>query len=274
MAPMEFVLEEATIDDLHAAICQGRITCTQVVQRYIERCQRYNGVATVLVTADGTPVSNGLTGSIRAHNPLAFPPQTIPVSEVLPDFHHYQGPPLDLGHMDTTASDPQVHQQMGMVRGIPQSGQLNALSTLNIRGERSVTCKGEFDRHPSLGPLPPGAPPACDIFRHYPDALEQAAAAVAVRAEVGLHHQQRGVVNALHRHGAGVQWPAHAALTVVLPSASVVMVTVGALPPLGAMVSSLALSLPGALWLLATSLTVAVTVNLVPSAGWVKVVVT
>ncbi|MEY3765218.1 MAG: hypothetical protein RLZ03_177 [Pseudomonadota bacterium] len=176
MASMEFVLEEATIADLHKAIREGRTTCTQVVQRYIERCQRYNGVATVLVTADGAPVSNGLTGSIRAHNPLAFPPQTIPVSEVLPDFHHYQGPPLDLGHMDTTASDPQVHQQMGMVRGIPQSGQLNALSTLNIRGERSVTCKGEFDRHPSLGPLPPGAPPACDIFRHYPDALEQAAA--------------------------------------------------------------------------------------------------
>jgi len=23
----------------------------------------------------------------------------------------------------------------------------------------SVTCKGEFDRHPSLGSLPPGAPP-------------------------------------------------------------------------------------------------------------------
>ena len=93
MASMEFVLEEATIDDLHKAIREGRTTCTQVVQRYIERCQRYNGVATLLVTADGAPVPNGLTGSIRAHNPLAFPTHTIPVSEVLPDFHHYQGPP-------------------------------------------------------------------------------------------------------------------------------------------------------------------------------------
>jgi len=52
---------------------------------------------------------------------------------------------------------------------------LNALATLNIRGERSVTCRGEFDRHPSKGPLPPGAPPVCEVFRHFPDALERAA---------------------------------------------------------------------------------------------------
>ena len=32
--------------------------------------------------------------------------------------------------------------------GIPNAGQLNALETLNIRGERSVTCKGAFDAHP------------------------------------------------------------------------------------------------------------------------------
>src|SRR5207248_2147538 len=62
-----------------------------------------------------------------------------------------------------------------MIAGKPNAGQLNALATLNIRGERSVTCKGEFDRHPSLGPLPPGAPPICEMFRHYPDALERAA---------------------------------------------------------------------------------------------------
>ena len=40
----------------------------------------------------------------------------------------------------------------------------NALGTLNIRGERSVTCWGEFDKHPSLGPLPPGASSA---LRHW-----------------------------------------------------------------------------------------------------------
>ena len=62
-----------------------------------------------------------------------------------------------------------------MIVGIPNAGQLNALGTLNIRGERSVTCRGDFDRHPSQGPLPPGAPPVCEFFRQQPDALERAA---------------------------------------------------------------------------------------------------
>ena len=57
--------------------------------------------------------------------------------------------------MEATASKPDVQQQFGMIVGIPNAGQLNAIGTLNIRGERSVTCWGEFDRHPSLGPLPP-----------------------------------------------------------------------------------------------------------------------
>jgi amidase len=63
-----------------------------------------------------------------------------------------------------------------MIVGIPNAGQVNTLATLNIRGERSVTCRGDFDRHPSLGPLPPAAPPVCEYFRDLPDALEQAAA--------------------------------------------------------------------------------------------------
>ena len=63
-----------------------------------------------------------------------------------------------------------------MVVGIPDAGQVNALATLNIRGERSVTCRDHYDLHPSKGPLPKGAPPVCEFFRHLPDALEQAAA--------------------------------------------------------------------------------------------------
>jgi amidase len=59
--------------------------------------------------------------------------------------------------------------------GIPHAGQLNALETINIRGERSVTCKGVYDAHPSSGPLPAGAPPGCEEFRQLPDALERAA---------------------------------------------------------------------------------------------------
>ena len=68
-----------------------------------------------------------------------------------------------------------VQQQFGMTVGKPNAGQVNALATLNIRGERSVTCRGDFDLHPSLGPLPKGAPPVCEYFRHLPDALERAA---------------------------------------------------------------------------------------------------
>ena len=109
---------------------------------------------------------------MRAGAPLQFPTETVKASTFLPDLDKYKGPPLEYGRMEPTASDPAVQQQFGMIVGMPNAGQLNALATLNIRGERSVTCKGEFDRHPSLGPLPPGAPPVCEYFRQLPDALE------------------------------------------------------------------------------------------------------
>jgi len=108
--------------------------------------------------------------------PLRFPTRTVAASAVLPDLDKYRGPPLEFGRMEATASDPSVQQQYGMIVGIPNAGRVNALATLNIRGERSVTCKGDFDRHPSQGPLPPGAPPVCEFFRQQPDALETAAA--------------------------------------------------------------------------------------------------
>jgi len=175
MTQLPFILEEATIEQLHKALQAGQMTCVEVVQRYLDRSRRYNGVATQLVTADGKALAEQPVGAIRAGQALQFPRQTVSAGTVLPDLDLYQGPPLDLGYMAATASDPGVQQQFGMVQGVTQSGQLNALSTLNIRGERSVTCRGDYDLHPSLGSLPPGAPPACEIFRHYPDALEQAA---------------------------------------------------------------------------------------------------
>lgn len=169
-----FRLEEATIEELHAAIMSGQITCVEVVQHYIDRARAYNGVASVLVTPEGTPIPEA-TGAVRAQAPLRFPTHTIKASTILPDLDRYTGPPLEYGRMEATASDPTVPQQFGMIAGIPNGGQLNALATLNIRGERSVTCRGEFDRHPSEGPLPPAAPPICDEFRRFPDALERAA---------------------------------------------------------------------------------------------------
>jgi Asp-tRNA(Asn)/Glu-tRNA(Gln) amidotransferase A subunit family amidase len=169
-----FQLEEATIDQLHAAIKAGEITCVEIVQRYVERARAYNGVPSLLVTEDGKPVAKG-KGTVRAGAALDFPTETVKASSLFPDLDKYKGPPLEFGRMEPTASDPSVEQQYGMIVGKRDAGQLNALATLNIRGERSVTCKGDFDRHPSKGPLPPGAPPVCENFRRYPDALEQAA---------------------------------------------------------------------------------------------------
>jgi Asp-tRNA(Asn)/Glu-tRNA(Gln) amidotransferase A subunit family amidase len=171
---LPFRLEEATIEELHAAIRSGQTTCVAVVQHYIERARAYNGVASLLVTERGEPVPE-VTGAVRATAPLRFPTETVEASAVLPDLDRYAGPPLEYGRMEATASDPGVPQQFGMIVGVPAGGQLNALATLNIRGERSVTCRGDFDRHPSAGPLPPGAPPVCEMFRRLPDALERAA---------------------------------------------------------------------------------------------------
>src|SRR5664279_785916 len=170
----EFRLEEATIDELHQAIRSGQTNCVGVVQHYIDRVRAFNGVTTLLVTEDGAPIDE-VTGPLRGMVKVRFPTETVKASTVLPDLDAYMGPPLEFGRMEATASDPSVQQQFGMVVGKPNARQVNALATLNIRGERSVTCRGDFDLHPSFGPLPPGAPPVCEIFRHYPDALERAA---------------------------------------------------------------------------------------------------
>ena len=170
-----FRLEEATIAQLHAAIRVGEVCVTDVVRHYIIRARAFNGVASVLVTSDGKPVPQS-RGTVRAGAALEFPTMTVDVAEVMPDLARYIGPPLELGRMEVTASDADSMQQFGMISGIENGTQLNTLATFNIRGERSVTCKGAFDRHPKDGPLPPNAPPVCEHFRQLPDALETAAA--------------------------------------------------------------------------------------------------
>ena len=172
--PDEFHLEEATIEEIHHAIQDGQISCRRLVQAYVDRARTYNGACTQLVTLDGAPIAPA-SGPIRAGSALRFPTATVPVSSVLPDLDQYAGIPLDLGRMEPTMSDPTVQAQFGMVVGIPNAGQLNALSTLNLRGERSVTCKGACDAHPSSGALPADCPAVCDTFRQHQDALERAA---------------------------------------------------------------------------------------------------
>jgi hypothetical protein len=169
-----FKIEEASISDIQAAIRSGRTTCKQVVQAYLDRTKAYNGACTALLTMDGAPIPQA-TGMVRAGSPLKYPTATVKASTVFPDLDQYKGLPLELGKMITSVSDPSVQLQYGWRVGIPEVGQLNALETLNIRGERSITCKGDFDRAPSAGPLPAGAPKACEEFRKMPDALERAA---------------------------------------------------------------------------------------------------
>src|SRR6478609_11282946 len=171
-----FQLEEASISDIQGAIQRGERTCKQIVEEYLARARVYNnGLCTALVTADGKPIKP-MTGRILAGQPIKYPTQTVAVASVLPNFEQYKGLPIEYGRMQPTVSDPTVQQQYGMRVAFPDAGQLNALETLNIRGERSVTCKGKFDAHPSTGPLPKDAPPTCEKFRQQPDALEQAEA--------------------------------------------------------------------------------------------------
>jgi amidase len=169
-----FHLEEATIGDVRRAIKEGQLTCQGLVQAYINRAKAYNGICTQLVTKDGAPIPPA-TGAVRAGSPLKFPTETFPVRSMLPEYDQYIGLPIDLGRMEATASDPSVQQQYGIITGIPDAGQVNALETLNIRGERSVTCKAECDKHPSSGALPATCPFVCNAFRQQPDALERAA---------------------------------------------------------------------------------------------------
>lgn len=169
-----FHLQEATIEDIQNGIRSGEVTCRQVVEAYVARARAYNGICSRLVTADGAKVSKVL-GAMRAGAALKFPTDTVSIAKHVPDFDQYKGLPPDFGRMEPTRSDPSVQQQYGMVAGIAYAGQVNALETLNIRGERSVTCKGKFDAHPATGPLPPNAPAGCEKFRQQPDALEYAA---------------------------------------------------------------------------------------------------
>ena len=102
-----FRLEEATIDQLHMAIRTGQTTYVAIVRHYIERAQAYNGVASMLVTEDGSAIPETF-GAVRGRASLRFPTATVKASAILPDLDKYRGPPLEFGRMEATASDPDV----------------------------------------------------------------------------------------------------------------------------------------------------------------------
>jgi amidase len=164
--PFRFHLLEATISDVHRGIQEGQLTCRALVQAYVNRARAYNGSCNQLVTEDMAPkfLPNYAEYAAAATATAALPPGDP-----------RKTPPIEFGRMEATSSDPSVQQQFGMTVGIANAGQVRAIGMLNLRGERSVTCKGDFDRHPSAGPLPPGAPAVCEQFRRQPDALERAA---------------------------------------------------------------------------------------------------
>lgn len=168
-----FLVEESTIESTQRAIQRGETTCREVIAGYVERARAYNGICTALVTRDGAAVAPA-QGPVRAGAPLTYPTQTVAVDTLLPGYADYAGKRLELGHMEASQSDPNVQLQFGMLVGIPGSRQVNALSTLNLRGERSVTCQAACDAHPSSGALPAACPAVCEEFRRQPDALERA----------------------------------------------------------------------------------------------------
>ncbi len=133
-APWKFRLEEARIEDIHRAIKSRQITCEQLVQAYINRIRAYDGQCVAPVNPND------------ANDP----------KNLFPDVAKYTGTPLQPGVMQATVSDPTKQQTYGYIRGVKNAGQLRSLSTVNIRGERSATCKATCDLHPSKGPLPGG----------------------------------------------------------------------------------------------------------------------
>ncbi|MEO8482187.1 MAG: amidase family protein [Acidobacteriota bacterium] len=161
--PWVFRLEEATIADVQRAIQEGQTTCRGVVQAYVNRARAYNGTANQLVTDETASKYLPNYDEYRA---------AVEATKSLPDGDPKKTPPIELGRWESTSSDPETKQQYGMLVGIPNAGQLRALSMINIRGERSVTCKGEFDNKTKR---PAGAPKVCDEFSQQPDALERAA---------------------------------------------------------------------------------------------------
>jgi Asp-tRNA(Asn)/Glu-tRNA(Gln) amidotransferase A subunit family amidase len=161
--PSQFHLQEATIDDIQQAIRSGQITCQQVVQWYINRAKAYNGPGTRLVTEDMAP---GIFPKYSEYKAAVEKTADLLVGDPRKTV------PLEFGRMEPTATDPTVKQQYGWIEGVPNSPRTSALATINLRGQRSVTCKGDLDQKDD----PPGTPKVCSELAKLPDALEQAAA--------------------------------------------------------------------------------------------------
>jgi Asp-tRNA(Asn)/Glu-tRNA(Gln) amidotransferase A subunit family amidase len=113
----KFEIVEATIEDIHDAIKTNQVTCEQLIHQYIDRIKAYNGQC------------------------------VQPAPDPLGELPGYTGP-LNDGFLAPSLSDP---SRQLVYETIAPTGakQLNALITVNIRGERSVTCSGDCDNDPN-----------------------------------------------------------------------------------------------------------------------------
>ena len=149
-----FQIEEATIGGPASGDSAGAITCRGVVQAYLDRAQGLQRRVQLRSSRRTARRFRPRQGTVRAGAPLKFPDQDGRRSRrCCPTSISTRDRRSSSGGWKPTASDPDVQQQYGMTVGMPNAGQVNALGTINVRGERSVTCKGDFDKHPS-GPLP------------------------------------------------------------------------------------------------------------------------
>ena len=151
-----FRLEEATIEELHAAIKSGQITCVEIVQHYIDRVRAYNGVASALVTPKTAPGPCS-TGRRARASATALPTATVKASTILPDLDKYKGRPRIRSHggnglrscRAAAVWDDRRHTacRAGECARHPQHP-----------GRAFRHLQGDFDRHVSEGPLPRRTP--------------------------------------------------------------------------------------------------------------------
>jgi len=122
-----FVLEEATIEELHQAIKTGRTTCVAVVRHYIERARAYNGGRERARHRRRRSGARGRGYGARRRaarfpdGKPSRPRRSCPISTAT------RGRRSNSAAWTRPASDPSVQQQYGMIVGKPDGGQLNAL---------------------------------------------------------------------------------------------------------------------------------------------------
>ena len=147
-----FHLEEATIADVHRAIQQAQITCRDLVRAYIDRAriQRRERSPRHRRWRPDPGVSRHVPRRCSAAIPNADGRRVHPAARLWSICGTANRARTDGGDGIGSGRAAAVRNDGGHAR--QQSNQ--RARHPNIRGERSVACKGDRDRHPSQGALP------------------------------------------------------------------------------------------------------------------------